>query len=93
LRRICGLRRDEITGEWRKLHNKKLNDLYSSPNIIRVTKSRLRWTGHVASMGKKRGVYGNLFGKPDGKRPLGRPRRRREDNTTKLDIQEVGWGA
>jgi len=76
LRRIFGPRRDEVTGEWR-LHNEELNDLYSSPNIVRVIKSRrMRWTGHLARMGEERGVYGVLVGKPEGNRPLGRPRRR-----------------
>ena len=83
-----------MTGKWRKLHNEELNDLYCSPNIVRAIKSRgIRLVGHVTRMGERRGVYRVLVGKPDGKRPLGRPRRRREDNTTKLDIQEVGWGA
>jgi hypothetical protein len=90
--RIFGPRRDEVTGEWRKLHNKELNDLYSSSNIIRVIKSRIRLAEHVESMGEKRGVCRNLVGKPDGKRPLGRPRRKWEDNT-KMDLQEVGWRA
>ena len=77
LRRIFGPKRNEGTREWRKLHNVELNDLYSSPNIFRVTKSRrIRWAGHVARMGKKRGVYRVLVGKTEGKRPLGRPRRR-----------------
>ena len=77
LRRIFRSRRDEVTGEWRKLHNEELNDLYSSPNIVPVIKSRrMRWTGHVARMGERSGVYRGLVGKPEGKRPLGRPRPR-----------------
>jgi len=76
LKRIFGPRRDEVTEEWRKLHNKELNDLYPSPTIVRVIKFRgLRWAGHVARMGNMRGVYRVLVGKPEGKRPLGRPRR------------------
>ena len=83
-------KRDEVTGEWRKLHNEELSDLYSLPNIVRVVKSRrMRWAGHVARMGKGRGVHRVLVGKPEGKRPLGRPRRRWEDNI-KMDLQEVG---
>jgi hypothetical protein len=78
----------KVTGEWRKLRNEKL---YCSPNIVRVIKSRTRWAGHVVRMGKGRGVYRVLAGKPDGKRPLGRPRRRWEDNI-KMDPQEVGCG-
>ena len=75
LRRIFGLRRDEVTGEWRKLNNEELNDVYSSPSIVRVMKSRMRWAGHVARMGEMRGEYRVLVWKPVGKRPLERPRR------------------
>ena len=90
LRRVFGPRRDEVTGEWRKLHNEELRDLYSLPNIVQVVKSRrMGWTGHVARMGEGRGVHRVLVGKPEGKGPLGRPRRRWEDNI-KMDLREVG---
>ena len=91
LMRIFGPKRDEVAGEWRKLGNEKLNYLYSSPNIVRMIKSRrMSWTGHVTRMGERRGVYRVLVGKPKGKRPLG-PRRRWEGNF-KTDLQEVGCG-
>jgi hypothetical protein len=77
LGRIFGPKRDEVTGEWTKLHNEELNFLYSSPNIVRVIKSRrVRWAGHEAGMGERRGAYRVLMGKSEGKRPLGRPWRR-----------------
>jgi hypothetical protein len=92
LRRIFGPKRDEVTGEWRKLHNKELHDLYSSPSIIGVIKSKkIRWAGHVARMGEKRNAYRLLVGKLEGKRPLGRPRRRWVDNI-RMDLGELGWG-
>jgi 3-oxoacyl-ACP reductase-like protein len=92
LRRIIGPQRDEVTGEWRKLHNEELNDLYSSPNIVRLIRSRrTRWVGHVARMGEERGVYRVLVGKSERKRPLGRPRSRWED-TIKMDLQAAGCG-
>jgi PAS domain-containing protein len=92
LRRIFGPKRDEVTGEWIKLHNKELHDLYSSPSIIRIMKARrIRWTGHVARMGENRNAYRLLVRKPDGRRHLGRPRRRWLDNI-RMDLVEVGLG-
>jgi len=92
LRRVFGPKRDEVTGEWRKLNKDEIRDLYSLPNIVRVVKSgRMRWAGHAARMGEKRGVHSVLVGKPEGKRPLGRPRRRWEENI-KIVLQEVGGG-
>ena len=92
LRGIFGAERDGVTREWRKLHNEELNDQYCSPNIFRVKKSRrIRWAGNVARMGERRGMYRVLVGKPEGKRPLGRPTRRWEDNI-KMDLQEVVCG-
>jgi hypothetical protein len=92
LRRIFGPTRDEVTGEWRKLHNGELHNLYSPSDIIRQIKSsRMRWAGHAARMGEGRNFYRVLVGKPEGKRPLGRPRRRWEDGI-KMDLEEIGWG-
>jgi len=92
LRRIFGPKRGEEIGEWRKLHNEELNDLYCSPNIVRVMKSRkMRWAGHEARVGERSGVYRVLVGKPEGKRSLGRPRLRWENNI-KMNLQEVVCG-
>jgi len=92
LRRIFGPTRDEVTWEWRRLHNEELNDLCPSPNIVQgITSRRMRWAGCVARMGEERGVYRVLVGKPEGKRPLGRPRLRWVDNI-RTDLQEVGCG-
>jgi len=86
LRRVFGPKRDEVIGEWRKLHKEELNDLYSLPNIVWVVKSRrMRWAGHMARMEEDRGVHRVLVGKPEGKRSLGGPRRRWEDNI-KMDL-------
>ena len=89
--RIFGPRRDEVTGERRKLHDEEPNGLYSSLKFVRVIKSRIRWVGNVARMGERRSVHRVLVGKHKGKRPLGRPRHRWEDNI-KMDLQEVGCG-
>jgi hypothetical protein len=92
LRRIFGPKRDEVTGEWRKLHSEEFHNLYSSPDIVRQVKSRLmRWAGHVARMGEERKVYRVLVRKPEGKRPLGRPRCRWEDGI-RMDLRKIGLG-
>jgi hypothetical protein len=93
LRRIFGQKRDEVTEEWRKLHNEELGDLYSSLSIFRIIRSRrMRWAEHVELIGEKRNAYRLFVGKPEGKRPLGRPSRRWMDNI-RMDLGEVGWGA
>jgi hypothetical protein len=91
LRKISGTKRDEVIEGWRKLHNEELHNLYCSPSIIRIIKSRMRWAGQVARMGAKRKAYRILVGKPEGKRPLGRPTRRWEDNI-RMDLREIGRG-
>jgi hypothetical protein len=91
LKRIFRPKRDEVIGGWKKLHNEELQDLYGSSSIIRMSKSRMRWAGHVARMRAKRNAYRSLVGKPERKRPLGGPRRRWEDNI-RIDLGEIGWG-
>jgi len=90
LRTIFGPKVDEVRGEWRRLHNEELKGIYFSPNIMQVIKSRrMRWAGHVAGIGERRGVYWNLVGRPEVRRPLGRPKSRWEDNMN-TNLQEVG---
>jgi hypothetical protein len=91
LRRIFGPKRDKVIGSWKKLHNEELHGLYASPSIVRVIKARrMRWEEHVARMGEVRGAYTILVGRPEGRRPLGRPRRRWEDNI-KMDFGDIGF--
>jgi hypothetical protein len=91
LRRIFGPKRKDVAGAWRRLHNEELHNLYTSPNVTRVINLRsMIWAGHVARMGEVRNAYNILVGKPEGKRPLGRPSRRWEDNIT-MDLRETGW--
>jgi hypothetical protein len=91
VQRIFRPRRDEVTGGWRKLHNEELHNLYSSPNVNRMIKSRrMRWAGYVARMGEKKIAYRILVGKPEGNRPLGRPRIRCVDNI-KMDLRDLGF--
>jgi hypothetical protein len=90
--RIFQSKRDEVTGKWRKVHKEELHELYSSPSIIRIIKKRrMRGAGHIARMGEKRNAFKLMVGKPDGKRPLGRPRRWWVDNI-RMDLLELGWG-
>jgi hypothetical protein len=92
LRRIFGPKKDEVTGGWRKLHNEELHGLYSSPSIVRVIKARrMRWAGHMTRMGEVRGAYNILVGRPEGRRQVGRPRRRWEDNI-KMDRRKIRFG-
>jgi hypothetical protein len=92
LRRIFRLKRDEVTGQWRKLHNVELHDLYPSPSIIRMIKSRrMRWRWHAPQIGVKRNAYMLLIGKPEGKRPIGRPRCNLVNNI-KMNLGEIAWG-
>jgi hypothetical protein len=91
LRRIFGPKKDEVTEDWRKLRNEELHNMYSSPNVIRMMKSRImRCLGHVARMGEKRNAYRILVGRPEGNRPIGRPRYRWMYNI-KIDLREIGW--
>jgi hypothetical protein len=92
LRKVFGPKRDEVRGEWRRLHSEELNNLYSSPNITRMIIPRImRWAGYVACMRDRRGAYTVLVGRPDGRRPYGKSRRRWE-NINETNLQEMGWG-